>query len=547
MDLAPPTTGALAAAHQNFARAVIWLYLGAAVVAVSVLVWGLVTDRRYDEERSEQRLLLETQARARYLGHHLRLLSEELRRLGLRTEVDLLDDNLAPERSLLALAHEDSTFFNLGVAIIDAQGSVLWAQPQAFLARTQNLGRTGWFMDMRVQPGLSFVAVEPDDKDAIMYVVTPLVRSGLFTGAIVGGIDLATSPAIEGHAGERSGQTVLASARGDVIFPGDPPAYAGSSEWRALFAQQGLGVPIQEVLLGGHMAVVAAAPIGVAGFTLLSVIDREKLFEPAALRLRTRLLLGLGLAVAPLIGLVYLLRRSLLAFRRSEEAAVREDRLRRLGEASNLIAHEVRNSLNGLRIGMDLVLDGKHERPGRVVTELRAEIERLSSFAHELMLFAKDPTPHKAPADLSEIVKTALNLTLDLADELGVRVDVTGTEQPVPVEVDATLIRIVLSNLISNALDALATIQEANETARVTVTVERGPQLARVRVADNGPGVSQGLAQTLFEPFVTSKPSGVGIGLALARKIARAHGGDLRLESTLRGASFVLELTSEAT
>jgi two-component system C4-dicarboxylate transport sensor histidine kinase DctB len=525
---------------------VIWLYLGAAVVAISVLVWGLVTDRRYDEERSEQRLLLETQARSRYLGHHLRLLSEELRRLGVRTEVDLLDENLAPERSLIALAHEDSTFFNLGVAILDAQGAVLWAQPDAFLPRTRKLGRTGWFMDMRMQPGLSFVAVEPDDKDAIMYVVAPLLRAGAFTGAIIGGVDLATSPAIEGHVSERSGETVLANARGEVVFPGEPPAYAGSTEWRALFAQQALGAPIQEVVLGGRTAVVASAPIGVAGFTLLSVIDRARLFEPAALRLRTRLLLGLGLAVAPLIGLVYLLRRSLLAFRRSEEAAVREDRLRRLGEASNLIAHEVRNSLNGLRIGMDLVLDGKHERPQRVVSELRAEIERLSSFAHELMLFAKDPTPHKEPADLSHIVKTALNLTIDLADELGVRVELCGTEQPVPVEVDPTLIRIVLSNLISNALDALATLQNGSDAPRMTVTVECAPRLARVRVADNGPGVSYALQQSLFEPFVTSKPSGVGIGLALARKIARAHGGDLRLEPTVRGASFVLELQSEA-
>jgi signal transduction histidine kinase len=553
LDLAPPTTGALARAHQAFARAVIWVYLGAAVVAIAVLVAGLVTDRRYDEERSEQRLLLETQARARYLGHHLRLLSEELRRLGLRTEVDLLDDNLAPERRLLALAHEDSTFFNLGVAILDAQGSVLWAQPQAFLARTRNLGRTGWFMDMRVQPGLSFVAVEPEDKDAIMYAVTPLVRRNAFTGAIVGGVDLATSPALAHHNGERSGQTVLTNARGDVIFPGEPPVYAGSSEWRALFAQQGLGAPIQEVMLGGRSHVVASAPIGVAGFNVLAVIERARLFEPAMERLRTRLLLGLGLAIAPLIGLVYFLRRSLLTFRRSEEAAVREDRLRRLGEASNLIAHEVRNSLNGLRIGMDLVLDGKHERPQRVVTELRAEIDRLSSFAHQLMLFAKDPRPNKEPADLSEIVKTALNLTLDLADELGVRVDVIGTDQAVPVEVDAALIRIVLSNLISNSLDALATLQDANETARMTVSVERQSGIARVRVSDNGPGVAPELAQTLFEPFVTSKPSGVGIGLALARKIARAHGGDLRLEPASQapgrrpGACFVLELKLEAT
>jgi signal transduction histidine kinase len=378
------------------------------------------------------------------------------------------------------------------------------------------------------------------------------VRSNTFTGAIVGGVDLATSPALAHHNGERIGETVLTNARGDVIFPGEPPQYAGTMEWRALFAQPVLGAPIQEVMLGGRTHVVASAPIGVAGFNLLSVIDRYKLFEPAAERLRTRLMLGLGLAIAPLIGLVFLLRRSLLTFRRSEEAAVREDRLRRLGEASNLIAHEVRNSLNGLRMGFDLVLDGKHERPQRVVTELRAEIDRLTSFAHQLMLFAKDPRPTKAAADLSEIVKTALNLTLDLADELGVRVEVIGTDQAVPVEVDAALIRIVLSNLISNSLDALATLQDANETARMTVAVERQPGIARVRVSDNGPGVAPDLAQTLFEPFVTSKPSGVGIGLALARKIARAHGGDLRLEPAAAagkraGASFVLELKSEAT
>ncbi len=550
MELNTATTGALAAAHQRFARAVLWLYIGATTVSITVLVAGLVADRRYDEERSEQRLLLETQARARYFAHHLRLLSEELHRLGLRSEVNLLDHNLDPERSLLALEHEDSAFFDLGVAVVDASGAVLWAQPRDFLGTTHSLGHTAWFGDIRVQPRVNIVAVDPEDKTAIVYVLSPIVRGGVFTGALVGGVDLASGRPIESRDAPHIGQTVLATSRGSVIYPARPPAYAGSTEWKSLFPRTPLAEPIKETMLSSRPTVVAMAPLGLAGFTLLTVAGRAALFEPAWLRLRTRLLVGFVLAVSPLIGLLYLFRRSLLAFRRSEEAAVREDRLRRLGEASNLIAHEVRNSLNGLRVGFDLVLDPKHgkdARHERVVNELRAEIERLSSFTHQLMLFAKDPAPRPAPADLSEIVSNALHLTRDLADELGVRVEVCGNDTRDPVEVDATLVRIAISNLIANSLDALSTMQSPAEPPCLTVAVERDGDVRRVRVRDNGPGISAEVSRTLFEPFVTSKPSGVGIGLALARKVARAHGGDLQLERTPRGASFVLTLKAAAT
>jgi len=65
-------------------------------------------------------------------------------------------------------------------------------------------------------------------------------------------------------------------------------------------------------------------------------------------------------------------------------------------------------------------------------------------------------------------------------------------------------------------------------------------------VRDNGPGIPEPLRARLFEPFVTGKPNGVGIGLALSRRIARAHGGDLELEAPGPGASFLLTLPAEA-
>jgi signal transduction histidine kinase len=66
-----------------------------------------------------------------------------------------------------------------------------------------------------------------------------------------------------------------------------------------------------------------------------------------------------------------------------------------------------------------------------------------------------------------------------------------------------------------------------------------------LRVVDNGPGVPESIRERLFEPFVTGKPSGVGLGLAVSRRIVRAHGGDLVLERTPAGASFLLTFPLE--
>jgi len=96
----------------------------------------------------------------------------------------------------------------------------------------------------------------------------------------------------------------------------------------------------------------------------------------------------------------------------------------------------------------------------------------------------------------------------------------------------------VVSNLVGNALESLS----VRESGKVTVSLAREGAAAEVRVQDDGPGVSASLRAKLFEPFVTGKPSGVGIGLALSRKIARAHGGELVLEPTAAGACFLFTL-----
>ena len=86
--------------HRRFARAVVLIYLGAAIVAVSLVLAALVTDRTHEEDTLRNQLALRTQLRASYLARHLALLASELRRLSLRSEVDLLDAPRGGKRRL---------------------------------------------------------------------------------------------------------------------------------------------------------------------------------------------------------------------------------------------------------------------------------------------------------------------------------------------------------------------------------------------------------------------------------------------------------------
>jgi len=161
------------------------------------------------------------------------------------------------------------------------------------------------------------------------------------------------------------------------------------------------------------------------------------------------------------------------------------------------------------------------------------------------MTFSRGVEPRRSRMDLADFVPKVTGLLRDAAEEIGAEIDVLTPGGPVFVDADAALLHAVISNLSGNALDAATA---GSRTPRVEVRVDVHGPAARLTVSDNGRGVSPTLRPRLFEPFQTEKPNGVGIGLALARKIARAHGGDLVLSEpgqprrAFPGASFVLTL-----
>src|SRR5262249_4635385 len=154
------------------------------------------------------------------------LLAAELRRLGLRTEVNLLDQNMEPEESLLRLSHERSAFFDLGVAIVSREGEVLWSLPATFLTIGQRVASEPWF---KIVAAARDVEIVPATGSQLLYLVGPVVRDGEFSGAIVGGINLSAGRELDSEArgaAAAPSRTLVAQRTGHVIYPAAPPAWA---------------------------------------------------------------------------------------------------------------------------------------------------------------------------------------------------------------------------------------------------------------------------------------------------------------------------------
>jgi signal transduction histidine kinase len=196
------------------------------------------------------------------------------------------------------------------------------------------------------------------------------------------------------------------------------------------------------------------------------------------------------------------------------------DRLAALGRVAAGIAHEVRNPLASIKLRVDLGR-ARADTPAQLARELASvseEVTRLDRLVADLLVVAgRRKGPREATA-LGSLVQRRVGLLLPWADEHGVRIDVSGDAT---CELDADAVARAVDNLVRNAVEA------SPASAAVEVAVVEGDGGARVQVMDHGGGVDAGRLAELFEPFFTTKPEGTGLGLALSRAVAAAHGGTL--------------------
>jgi signal transduction histidine kinase len=235
------------------------------------------------------------------------------------------------------------------------------------------------------------------------------------------------------------------------------------------------------------------------------------------------------------------LRRQYRHTLRLEAALAQQEKMAALGQAASLIAHEVKNSLNGLHTAASLVETGGDA--GVASRTLRSQVDRLRHLATSLLSFARPTEPRRVALKANEIAKEAAQGLLSLPELAEVQLKAS-LDTPVDAVGDPLLLVTALDNLIRNAIEASVAARDVGSRteAKVQVTARRENGSAIVEVEDEAGGPPPGFEQTWGEPFSTTKPKGIGLGLAMARKAIEEQGGALVFARTDKGSRFTVQL-----
>ncbi|WP_415033011.1 ATP-binding protein [Azonexus sp.] len=210
------------------------------------------------------------------------------------------------------------------------------------------------------------------------------------------------------------------------------------------------------------------------------------------------------------------------------------------GEVARRLAHEIKNPLTPIQLSaerLQLKLGTKLTSPDADMLErgtqtIINQVQAMKRMVDDFRDYARTPAPQLAPVDLNALVQEVLSLYEGSTAQIELKL---AADLP-PVQGDATQLRQIIHNLLRNAEDAL----ENQNPARIEILSEiAGSRCARLRITDNGPGFPGELLPRIFEPYVTTKARGTGLGLPIVKKIIDEHQGNIEISNTAAGGASV--------
>lgn len=226
-----------------------------------------------------------------------------------------------------------------------------------------------------------------------------------------------------------------------------------------------------------------------------------------------------------------------------EEARLKAQKHEALSKMAAGVAHEIRNPLNSIGIGIQrLQLEYGSREPDVVeITKLLVEeVGRVNRIIEEFLRFARPPRLSLSTFDLRELVGEMISVYREDAAQHGVRLALTGPDGDFEIEADRDQLKQALLNVILNG------VQAGGSEVQVEVAGPKGGPY-RLRVIDNGPGIHPETRDQIFDIYFTTKEEGSGLGLSIVRRIIEeGHGGKISVESAPGRTCFEMELPGRA-
>lgn len=281
--------------------------------------------------------------------------------------------------------------------------------------------------------------------------------------------------------------------------------------------------------------------------------------------------LGVGILLAIPLAAVFA-KRAAKRVRRLEQRAQVAERLAELGTLTGGLAHEIKNPLSTVGLNVQLLQEEldlavreaqpgalSQERLGRIqrrFESLSRETGRLRDILDDFLRFAGRVKLERAATDINALVDELAEFFIPQAQVAGIQIRTQLAAYPSSAEVDASLFKQALLNLMVNATRAMEEVRSANTTklhggANELILRTQHRRLAgvaeiQIHVTDTGPGIPSDHIEKIFQPYFTRSRTGTGLGLPTTRRIIEEHGGTIVVHSDLgRGSDFVITVPVE--
>lgn len=233
----------------------------------------------------------------------------------------------------------------------------------------------------------------------------------------------------------------------------------------------------------------------------------------------------------------------------SERTLRRSESLAAVGQATTQVAHEIRNPLGSIRLGVSMLRDSVSDPDALNTIELvERGIKHLNKLVVDVTQFSRQKSLERTRVDLTDALDRSIDLVSERIREKNATVEKRFSDQSLIGEWDADQLRQVFVNVIANAVDA------SQENASVHIATEKvvldgegegqsERKFARITIADQGKGMDQATRDRIFEPFFSTKKRGTGLGLAIVKQIVEQHGGRITVASEPgKGSAFTIDL-----